>query len=288
VYDVCCGAGIKEVQVAHPKDPAWCNRTVKTDQRDADLLAQLSASGQLRTVHMPDRDVRGWREIITFRHELVRERTRIKNRIRSLLINQGIATGKLWTKEGLARLGALAVPFSTCQPGQGWQGILGMELARLGELTAHLIAIENRLDAMAQASPMAHELLKEVGIGERSAEIIAAMIDNPLRFRHRKQVGAYFGFAPRVYQSGAKRTLGRITKAGNELARAILVEVVHLGIRRGGWMRDTYEHYMRNDPTRKKRALIATARRLLIRLWAKLRDLRRRAPDTPTIPGCIA
>lgn len=78
VVDLLRGAGVAEVQIANAKDPAWLNRTSKTDGRDADLLARLSATGQLRTVHIPERAVREWRTLIDFRHRLVGARTRVK------------------------------------------------------------------------------------------------------------------------------------------------------------------------------------------------------------------
>lgn len=284
VVDLCRGAGVQEVQVANPMDPAWRNRTSKTDRNDADLLARLSGTGQLRTVHLPEREVRCWRDLIGYRHRLVRDRTRIKNRIRSTLMDQGLPTGKLWSRTGLASIAALAKPLAVCAVDELWRGQLWIDLLRLREVGVHLTSVTKRLDHLVEASSSAAHLLTLPGIGGRCAEIIVAAIDDPRRFRNRKQIGAYFGLVPRVFQSGSSLRVGRITKAGDGLARAMLVEVVHLGIRHEGWMRTTYERYLRNDPTRGKRALIATARHLAVRLWAKLRDHRRLHPDHPTIP----
>jgi len=284
VVDLCRGANIVEIQVANPMDPAWRNRTNKTDRNDADLLARLSATGQLRTVHMPKREVREWRDLIGYRHRLVRERSRIKNHIRSILMTQGLPTGRLWNKDGFARLAELARPMDQCAVTELWRGEMATDLARYGEISAHIATVTKRLDALVGANEPAAVLLEEDGIGQRCAEIITAAIDDPLRFRNRKDIGAYFGLVPRVLQSGGSMRHGRITKAGDGLARAMLVEVVHLGIRRDGWMRETYKRYLREDPQRVKRALTATARRLVVRLWAKLRDHRRNHPSTTTLP----
>jgi transposase len=110
--DMCRGANVPEVQVANPRDPAWRNRTSKTDRQDADLLAQLSASGPIRTVHVPEDHIRQWRVLIDYRHKLVHRRTRIKNRIKALLRNRGMPTGTLWNAEGMARLHDLALPMN--------------------------------------------------------------------------------------------------------------------------------------------------------------------------------
>lgn len=283
VTDLYRGAGVAEVQVANPMDEAWRNRTSKTDRKDADLLARLSASGHLRTVHIPERPVREWRELIDYRHRLVRSRTRVKNRIKSILVNQGLATGSLWNASGLAYLGVLAKPLEICDATELWRGELWIELERLREIGVHVKVVTKRLDSLVASSSPAHELLEVDGVGPRCAEIVTAAIDDPLRFRNRKDIGAYFGLVPRVLQSGGGLRHGRITKAGDGLTRAILVEVVHIGIRREGWIKTTFEQYLRKDPQRQKRAITATARRLAVRLWAKLRDHRRAHPTIVTL-----
>lgn len=286
VVDLCREAAVKEVQVANPNDPAWRNRTSKTDRSDADLLARLSAGGTLRTVHIPERPVREWRVLIDYRHRLVAARTRIKNRLKAILRDQGLPTGRLWNQVGLTSLGVLAKPVEGCEPDELWRGVLWEELARLREIEQHLAQVTKCLDALVKSSPGGRELLKVDGVGERAAEIVTATIDDPLRFHNRKQLGAYFGLVPRVLQSGNGLRHGRITKAGDSLARAMLIEIVHLGIRqKDGWIRATYEHCLRQDPTRQKRAITATARKLVVRLWAKLRDHRRANPTTTTLPA---
>ncbi len=284
VVDLSRAAGISEVHIANPMDEAWRNRTSKTDRKDADLLARLSATGQIRLVHVPERPIREWRELIDYRHFLVHQRTRIKNRIKAILINQGISTGRLWNERGMASLAALGKPLAICEIDELWRGALWTEQMRLREMEEHLKTVTKRLDALVLSSEPAKELLKVDGVGLRAAEIVVATIDNPLRFHHRKQIGSYFGLAPRVHQSGNKLQHGRISKTGDALARAVLVEIVHLGTHNDGWIRDTYKKHLNDDPMRRKRAIVATARRLVVRLWAKLRDQRKEHPDMTTLP----
>ena len=65
---------------------------------------------------------------------------------------------------------------------------------------------------------------------------------------------------------------GRISGQGNRLLRALLVEVSWLGLRYNSWMRETYHRLLRGSPSRKKIAITAVARKLLVRCWAMLRD----------------
>ena len=91
VHDVALQS-CRDVQVANPTTEGWRWRNVKakTDRLDALKLARLSAAGQLPQVHVPSPQVRQRRGLIGYRHTLVARRTRIKNRIRSLLQCQGL------------------------------------------------------------------------------------------------------------------------------------------------------------------------------------------------------
>jgi len=271
IVDLCQAMNL-EIVVANTRDGAWKNRNSKTDKRDADLLARLSASGQLQTVHIPARDVREWRSLITFRQHLVRSRTRIKNHIKGLLRNEFIVTHRLWNPLGFTMLRLLAKPLAACEGEEIWRGQLHLELMRFKETQDHLKTVESRLDAMGRASKDVTILTEIDGVGMRLAEALVATLDDPLRFKGRKQVAAYIGLCPRVEQSGDRTFHGRITKAGNSQLRALLVEVAWLGIKREPWMRGIYEQVMHDDKNRKQRAAVAVARRLLIKCWAKLRD----------------
>ena len=65
---------------------------------------------------------------------------------------------------------------------------------------------------------------------------------------------------------------GGISGQGNKLLRALLVEVSWLGLQHNSWMRKTYDRLLRGSPSRKKIAITAVARKLLVRCWAMLRD----------------
>ena len=90
VYDICSCLKL-ETQVANPNTQGWRWKNVKkkNDRTDALKLAQLSAMNQLPVVHMPNHSVRQKRSLIQYRQSLVRQRTRIKNSIRSILDKEG-------------------------------------------------------------------------------------------------------------------------------------------------------------------------------------------------------
>ena len=64
------------------------------------------------------------------------------------------------------------------------------------------------------------------GVGPITAVAYATTIDNPARFKHSTDVGAYLGLTPRRYQSGEVDRLGPISKCGDRLVRSLLFEAV--------------------------------------------------------------
>lgn len=265
------------IEIANPNHEGWRWKNVKrkTDRDDALKLAKLSAVGQLPTIRLPDARTRQWRALIAYRGKLVRRRTAIKNSIRALLDRQGlwIAVGRsAWTAAGVQTLGELARPVDAGWTDDLWRGQLALELSALEQTMKMIQQVEQKLDAMGQADSRVQRLQTIPGVGPRLAEIVVATIDDPHRFKSRREVAAYAGLVPRQFESGAMLRQGRITGAGQKLLRALLVEV--------GWMMKQHnpvlfviaEKTARGSKTRKKIGIVALARRLLIICWAMLRD----------------
>jgi transposase len=254
----------------------------KTDRVDALKLAQLSAVNQLPLVDVPSKEVREWRSLIHYRQALVARRTAIKNTIRSILNRQAIAmpSGRSgWTNafrktlDGLARVGEdVATFWSTLEPTQWWRGQLAEELRQLDEVSCAIGSVERRLNAYAEKKPAVQRIRSAPGVGPRLSEAVVAVLDDPHRFKNGRQVAAYAGLVPRVFQSGSVDRKGRITGAGNRYLRGMLVEVSWLGLRTNPWMKQVFERVCRGCPSRRKIAIVAVARRLLIWCWAMLRD----------------
>ena len=272
VYDLVTAMEI-EIQVANPSHEGWRWRKVKskTDRKDSLKLAKLSAANQLPMVHMPPREVRHWRELIQYRQSQVKRRTAIKNSIRATLTRSCIpmpAGASGWTLKSMKALHELA----TEDDGQPWRWSLAEDLLQLELVSKSIDRIELRLSLLAQRDGRV-DLLKTIpGVGDRLAETVVAVIDDPHRFRRGRDVGSYVGLTPRLFQSGAMSRQGRITGCGHRVLRSLLVQVAWLGLRYNQWMREVYEQVRRGSEARKKIAIVAVARRLLIRCWAMLRD----------------
>lgn len=266
-----------EVQVANTNGDAWRWRKVKkkNDRRDALKAAQLSAVNQIREVHIPRIEVRQWRALIAFRQQLVRRRGRIKNHIRDLLVSEGKLLprgGKCWSQTAIARLATEARPLDQVGMNELWRGQLHIEMRQLREVQQEIVVAEEKLDAIAAADPRVALLRTIPGVGPRLAEAIVALLDQPERFQHAREVSAYIGMVPKELDSGETVRRGPITKHGSRLVRSLLVEVAWAGLRHNRWVRQTYELISGGKKSRKKIAIVAVGRRLLVRCWAMLRD----------------
>lgn len=266
-----------EIQVAGTNEQRsrWRNVKRKSDRRDALKLAQRSALGDLKLVHVPEQKVRQWRSLINYRQQLVRRRTRIKNHVRALLLRENLswARGKSgWTQEAIAKLEQLVLPLNEAEAGELWRGELGVELAALKATNGLLQQVEKKLNQIGKANDRVQLLQSAGGVGPRLAEALVAQFDEPRRLKSSKEVGPYLGLVPKQWQSGETERLGHITRQGSRVVRALLVEASWAAVRYNARIRELYHRIKRGNKARRKIAIVAVARRLAVYCWAMLRD----------------
>ncbi len=274
VHDLCEAVGLS-ARVASTTGSAWQWKHVKrkTDRDDALKLARFEAVGEIDPVAIPDRNTRQWKSLICLRKRLVSERVRTQNRIRGVLVSQGLSSPRgfsAWTEAGLNGIATLALPLAECAPDQLWRGELSVLLERLRSLEEQVHLTETRLDGLAKGDHRVRLLLSIPGVGPRTAEVIAVHLPDAKRFRRADEVSAYAGLVPRQYQGGETDRRGRITRRGPRLLRAALVECAWCSLRYNTWARETWLRLQANGLSKKK-AVIALARKLLVRAWAILR-----------------
>ena len=102
-------------------------------------------------MHVPDVDIRSWRELIEFRRKEVTKRTRVKNGIRGLLRVQGIMVPTqvrdLWTQKGRRWLHAFGFDNAHAQ----FQ--LQILLTQLEQTDRVVDVVTERLDELARSHP---------------------------------------------------------------------------------------------------------------------------------------
>jgi len=277
-YEASCGYGhyhdvlqplAARVLVAHPGQLRLIFRSKsKNDRNDAERLAKLLYLGETPTVHVPSLDVRNWRELINCRSQVIAKRTRAKNALRALLRGAGVVPPRhpgLWTKAGLAWLRQLGLPTASQQLRRD------LLLEEIESLNGQVRRLEQELNRRAQQAPAVARLRSIPGVGVRTAEAVAAFIDDPHRFRSAKAVGRYFGLVPCQDQSGDRNRLGHITREGPSVVRRLVAEAAWQAARRSPTVRAFFERAQRGDPQRTKIAVVATAHYLVRVMWALLK-----------------
>jgi len=275
VHDLCGELGVP-CRVANTAAEAWKYKHAKrkTDRDDALRLAQLAALGQLPEVVVPAKRVREWRALIAHRQALVGQRVAAQNRVRAVLVGQGLPAprgAKAWTAAGLAGMAQFARPLAQCGPDELWRGLLDLALTAYRQAEELAAVAEARLDAIGTADARVRLLDTMPGLGPRTAEAVVAHLGDPKRFRTGKQVAAYGGLVPRQYQSGEDDRRGRITKRGPAVLRKLLVQCAWAMLRYNRWARAVFDRLSRGR-ARRKQAVVALARKVLVRCWAMLRD----------------
>jgi transposase len=276
VHDLCGEVGVTCL-VANTASEAWKFKHLKrkTDKDDALRLAQLYALGQLPTVTLPPTTVRQWRSLIATRQTLVGRRIAVQNHIRALFVAQGLPAprgAKAWSSSGLAGIATQAKPLARCGPDELWRGLLELALTEYRQLSELIGQAETRLDELGKQNADVKLLQTTPGLGPRTAEVVAAYLHDAGRFKTGKQVSAYSGMIPRQHQSGEMDRRGRITKRGPALLRKMLVECAWCMLRYNAWARAIYLRLTGGGQRRKKQAIVALARKILVRCWAMLRD----------------
>jgi transposase len=210
--------------VAPSSIPRTPGERIKTDRRDAVLLARLARSGDLKAVRVPDVADEAMRDLVRSREDAVREQRNARHRLKALLLRNGIGyEGKAsWTPAHLRWLASLKLPQSAQQIAfQEYLHSINESAARITRLEQ---AVRDQLPTWTLTS-IVQALQALRGVQLIAAITIVAELQDFMRFEHPRQLMAYLGLVPEEHSSGGKRRQGAITKAGNSAARRMLVEV---------------------------------------------------------------
>jgi transposase len=150
------------------------------------------------------------------------------------------------------------------------------------ELNERIKLLDKELEVMAeQKYPITERLRQIPGVGPMTALCFVLSIEKHERFKRARDIGAFLGLTPKKDQSGESDKQLRITKAGNTQLRCLLVNCAHYIL--GRWGPDTdlraagLRICARGGSISKKRAVIATARKLavtLLAIWKSGQDYR--------------
>jgi transposase len=261
------GPHVKRVVIANPKQVRLiAHAKIKTDTMDAGVLAQLYASGFLPEVWIADEPTQTLRRQVTRRNQIVRQRSRLKNVIQSILHAHLIPScphQDLCGPRGRAWLAEQVVP-------EDERLAVERHLREFDRLGEDLKVIERDLARSALADESVTRLMTIPGIDMVVALALKAAIGDIARFERPQKLVSYLGLNPSVWQSGPGPAYhGRITKRGRGHARGMLVEAAWAAARAPGPLR---AFFLRVRARRGQHvAAVATARKLAVLIWHLLR-----------------
>ena len=238
-------------------------RQQKTDKRDAALLLQLLMDGRFPRLWTPSSQQRDLRQLLIHRHKLVGIRSRVKNELQHLALNQGVQKKRrLWSEAGQKLLREL--------PLRTWASRRREDLLRvLAMMDQQIQPLDLAVKEAAEQHPQARLLLSQPGVGPVTALAFVLTLGDVRRFPRSKQVASYLGLIPREYSSGGHQRLGSISKQGNRFLRMLLVEAAQSAVRYDPQFRSEYVHRCHGKP--RGVAKVAAARKLAVRLYWMLR-----------------
>lgn len=261
-------AGLPVDVVAPSKTPQRPDRSAKSDRLDCVTLAEYSAAGLLRPVAIPTETQEADRQLPRLRDQVMRKVRRVKQQIKSFLLQHGIAEPaglKHFAAAGVEALGRLGLR-------EELQFCLDELVSELREVQARLRRVNRQIDRLA-ATPR-HEaavaiLQSHPAVGPITAMTFRTELHHADRFQNAAQVGRYVGLAPQVRQSGATRRDGPITKTGRGHLRAILIQAAWRWVANAPPAREVYLRLLHNTGIPQK-AIVGVARRLAVCLWRML------------------
>ena len=222
LYRLSTGLGHRCDVVAPSLIPRKAGDKVKTDRRDAMMLAQLLRAGQLTEVWIPDEAHEAVRDLVRMRAQAMKDLRKTRQQLHSFLLRHArIFPGGHWTKAHRRWLGEQKF----AHPAQH----LVMEelltrIERAEELCTRLKAAIIELVPQWTLAPVVAAVQALRGVSILVAATVVAEVGNFSRFGSPRQLMAYLGLNPSEHSSGSTIKRGPITKTGNSLARTCLVE----------------------------------------------------------------
>jgi transposase len=231
----------------------------KTDQNDAEGLAQIMRTGWYRSVHVKSLDAHRARALLGARAQLVGMTTRLSNHIRGVLKTFGLLPGAMRGLPFDRRVETLLADRDDLT------SIVRPMLLAWRQLREQIAAFDKEVRALAKKDPTCRRLMSVPGIGVVSVLAYVSTVEDPKRFARSRSVGAHMGLTPRQYQSGEIDRSGRISRCGDTLARTLMYEaavVILTRVKRASNLKDWAQAIAKRSGPGKAR--VALARKLSV------------------------
>ena len=191
----------------------------KNDGRDAEGLCEAASRPRMRYVPVKTAEQQAALMLLGMRDQLVTRRTQLSNMIRGHAAEFGLIAAK-----GLDKLAAFLAAIRTdeCVPALARE-LFAMLARQYEQVQGELKAIEAKLLAWHRADATSRRLAQIPGIGPVTAAALVMKAPDPHAFRSGRLFAAWLGLTPKDHSTAGKTRLGKITRAGDETLRRLLV-----------------------------------------------------------------
>jgi transposase len=258
-----------------PKAPG---QRVKTNRLDSRGLSENLRGGQLKSIHVPSPLYRELRHLTQWRDTMVSEVKAMKQRIKSLLLFEGIE-------------------FPPAPAGSQWTFIVRAKLRKLPCSKTVRFKLDQLLDSLEFSEKQAVKATREIrrfckddpelsqsikylmtipGIGWIVASQLVARIGDWRELKNVRQLAGFLGVVPTEHSTGDRTDRGPITHTGDGRLRSKLIQGSWSAIRQDGELREFYRSVCRRHPRNiaSRVAIVAVARKLSTRISAVLMEQR--------------
>jgi len=257
---------VKEVVVSNPlQTKAIAQAKVKTDKVDALVLAQLLRCEYLPRVWQPDDATAELRRLTGRRAGLVGDRTRLKNRLHSVLAQRLLAppVEKLFSQTGLTWLRQLDID------AEG-RLMIDSDLRLLDAVEREIEVLDQLLAQKGYGDAQVKLLMTLPGVDRGVAQAVLAALGDVGRFADADRAASYLGLVPSTHQSADRCFHGPITKAGRGHARWMLVQAAQHVAKHPGPLGVFFRRLKKKK--NHNVAVVATARKLVVIAWHMLKN----------------
>jgi len=251
-----------DVVLSHPKKTRYiAEAKIKSDRVDSKAIAELARLDALPLAYMPEKEISVLREQVRRRAFLVRERVKLRVKIKSILTYEGIKWPSdfgLFTRKGVEWLHGLNV-----EPVESY-----LRIMRIFDDEIRLL--NRQLRGLAMNDGDVRLLMTIPGIGYYSALLVKSEVGDINRFPFGDRLCSYAGLVPSTHASGNMVRHGGITKEGSRWLRWVMVEAAQTHVHK--YETAITRAYHRIAERRGRRvAVVAAAHKLLMCCWAVMK-----------------
>jgi transposase len=191
----------------------------KNDAADAEAICEAMNRPSLHFVPVKSPEQQAIQMVIGMRHRLIRERTRLVNTIRGFAAEYGLVAAR-----GIVKVDALLTQIAQNEA----LPLLARELFKMhgteyAQLQIQLQKVEKMLMTLHRQNEVSRRLAQIPGIGPIGAMLLAAKVTDIGAFASGRSFAAWIGLTPKDHSTGGKTRLGRISRAGDDALRSVLV-----------------------------------------------------------------